>query len=144
MIKFAHIDRNNLEDILSLRVSPEQSDYVLDNAISLAQAYAQEELQPLAIYDDETPVGFLMYCIDSDDGEYWLYRLMIDERFQRRGYGERAMKMLLTIIKTDKTRRRVFLGVDIRARAAVALYKKLGFEFNAQVFGKEHIMLLTY
>jgi ribosomal protein S18 acetylase RimI-like enzyme len=40
-------------------------------------------------------VGFVMYGIDADDDNYWIYRLMIDARHQRKGYGRAAMTELL-------------------------------------------------
>jgi diamine N-acetyltransferase len=89
-------------------------------------------------------VGFLMYCIDEDDGEYWIYRLMIDKRHQSKGYGKEALIKLLEIIKQDRTHNKVFLGVHMESFSAVNLYKNLDFYFNGQVFGSEHIMRLDY
>ena len=104
----------------------------------------QSECIPLAIYDGETPVGFLMYCVDRDDGEWWIYRLMVDARFQRRGCGTAALALVLERMRADATRSRVFLGVHRQAAAAVALYERAGFRFTGQVFGAEHIMRLDW
>ena len=46
---------------------------------SLAQAFVQPECIPLALYAENKPVGFVMYALDEDDHEYWIYRLMIDK-----------------------------------------------------------------
>ncbi len=54
------------------------------------------------------------------------------------------MDQLLEIIKQDKSRNKVFLGVDIAGVASIKLYESIGFKFNGQVFGKEHIMVLEY
>lgn len=85
-----------------------------------------------------------MYCVDQDDNEYWLYRLMIDEKFQSKGYSKAAMNLLLETIQMDTTRHKMYLGVDQAGVASVKLYESLGFKFNGQVFGKEHIMMLEY
>lgn len=114
------------------------------NAVSIAQSKVQPECIPMAIYNDETPVGFLMYCIDRDDNEYWIYRLMIDKKYQSNGYGRRAMELVLDIIRKDKSKNKVYLGVDKEGIASVKLYESLGFKYNNQVFGKEHIMVLQY
>ena len=85
MVKLKEINKENFWEVIELGVKDEQKEYVLDNSISIAQAKIQPECIPMAIYDDETLVGFLMYCIDTDDGNYWIYRFMIDKKFQRMG-----------------------------------------------------------
>lgn len=144
MILLKEITRENFWDAVSLEVAPEQSDFVTSNAVSIAQSKVQPECIPLAVYDDELMVGFLMYCIDEDDGEYWIYRMMIDKDYQSKGYGKKTMQLLLDRIKEDKTRNKIFLGVHKESVAAVSLYECFGFKFNGQVFGSEHIMRLDY
>lgn len=143
-IQLLPVDRDNFWEVISLEVGVAQRDYVLNNAVSIAQAYAQRELIPLVIYDEKTPVGFLMYCIDEDGGEYWLYRLMVDEKYQGRGYAMAAMTEILQTVQKDPARRKMFLGVDRESERAVGLYHSLGFRFDGQVFGKESIMLLEW
>lgn len=144
MITLREITVKNFWDVIELKVRPDQEELVTSNAVSIGQAKVQPECIPLAIYHGDTPVGFAMYCVDRDDNEYWLYRLMIDQHFQGRGFGRAAMVQLIQRIRQDQTRHRIFLGVDIRGTAAVKLYETLGFAFNGQVFGKEHIMVLSY
>ena len=140
MISLKPVDTENFWDVIELRPTPEQEEWIVSNAISIAQAKVQPECIPLAIYHDDTPVGFCMYCIDRDDGEYWIYRLMIDAASQRRGYGRAALKLLLAWIDEDPSHSKIFLGVDPRGGAAVALYQSEGFSFTGQAFGKERIM----
>lgn len=143
-IHLKQIDTENFWDIIDLNVAKNQLDLVTSNAVSIAQSKVQPECNPLAIYENEVPVGFLMYCVDQDDNEYWLYRLMIDEKYQGKGHSKAAMNLLLDTIKSDHTRNKVYLGVDREGLASVKLYEGLGFKFNGQVFGKEHIMMLEY
>ena len=144
MVTFKKITAENYWDIVSLDVKPEQNGLVASNSVSIGQAYAQPELVPMAIYAGDTPVGFLMYCVDRDDGEYWLYRLMIDRRYQGKGYAKDALRQLIGKLKKDTTRRKVLLGVEKRGAAAVKLYESCGFRFTGQVFGKEHVMCLDF
>jgi diamine N-acetyltransferase len=144
MIKFKEITRDNFWECVSLTVMEGQSEFVTSNAVSIAQAKVQPECIPLAIYDDESMIGFLMYCIDEDDSQYWIYRMMIDEKYQSKGYGKKALDKLLEVIKADKTRSKIYLGVHKESVSAVKLYKRCGFEFDGQVFGSEHIMRLDY
>ena len=143
MITLKEITRDNFWDCVSLEVAPEQVDFVTSNAVSIAQSKVQPECIPLAVYDDNIMVGFVMYCIDEDDSEYWIYRMMIDKNYQSKGYGKKSMELLLDKIKEDKSHNKIFLGVD-KESFAVNMYKNFGFEFNGQVFGTEHIMRLDY
>lgn len=144
MITLQPVTVENFDDVLALRVAPGQEGLVASNAESIAQVYVQPECCPYVIYNGDQVVGFLMYCLDADDSEYWLYRLMIDAAHQRKGYAEAAMRCLLERIKEDPAHHILYLGVDLRGEAAPALYKKLGFQFDGRVFGKEHIMRLEY
>lgn len=144
MISLKEITVDNFWDIIDLKVADSQTDLVASNAVSIAQSKVQPECVPLAIDHNGTPVGFLMYCIDRDDGEYWLYRLMIDQRYQGNGYAKEALRRLLDIIQKDASRSCVFLGVDRNGIASVKLYERIGFQFTGQVFGKEHVMRLEY
>jgi diamine N-acetyltransferase len=89
-------------------------------------------------------VGFLMYCIDRDDGNYWIYRFMIDKNHQRRGYGKMAMELLLNEIRKDKNHNKIVLDVKLESIEAVELYKSFGFKFTGQVYGTSHVMELEY
>ncbi|UCD05409.1 MAG: GNAT family N-acetyltransferase [candidate division WOR-3 bacterium] len=144
MIEFREITKENFWECVELSVSKEQADFVTSNAISIAQSKVQPECIPLAVYDNDVMVGFLMYCIDEDDGEYWIYRMMVDEKYQSKGYGEQMLEKLLGLIKQDRTRNKIFLGVHKESINAVKLYKRFGFYFNGQVIGSEHIMRLDY
>lgn len=70
--------------------------------------------------------------------------MMIDKKYQGKGYGKKALDQVLEIIKKDSSRSKVFLGVELDSKQAIRLYKGLGFDFNGQVFGKEYIMRIDY
>jgi diamine N-acetyltransferase len=144
LVHLREIDRHNVWDCVGLKVAEHQRDFVASNVISLAQAKAQEECIPLAVYDDDTMVGFLMYCIDVDDNNYWIYRVMMGAQYQGKGYGKKALELLINKIKEDKSHDKILLGVHIESEYAVKLYKSCGFEFTGQIMDGEHIMQLNY
>lgn len=76
------IDRDNWETCIQLAVAKDQQSFVASNLYSLAQAFVWPECVPLGIFEEDTMVGFLMWAKDHRDGQYWVYRLMIDHRFQ--------------------------------------------------------------
>jgi len=135
MVSLVEIDRHNYLSILDLSVSEEQRAFVASNLYSLAQAYAQPECVPLALYAENKPVGFAMYCLDESDREYWIYRLMIDQRYQRRGYGREAMLLLIERIRCllDENHNRIFISFEPENETAKALYESLGFVPDGRV-----------
>jgi len=135
MVRLVTIDRHNYLSILDLTVNEDQRRFVASNMYSLAQAYAQPECEPLALYAENKPVGFAMYCLDRDDHEYWIYRLMIDKKFQGRGYGREAMRLLIERIRAeaDEDHRVIFISFEPDNAAAKSLYESLGFVADGRV-----------
>ncbi|MCG8423856.1 MAG: GNAT family N-acetyltransferase [Proteobacteria bacterium] len=100
-VSLRQVNRENLRAILDLRVAPEQERYVTSNAVSIAQAhFYPEEAWFRAIYAGSEPVGFAMLSLKTDKSEYFLWRFMIDRRYQRRGYGRRALELLIEHVST--------------------------------------------
>ena len=135
MLSLVEIDRHNYLSILDLSVSEEQRSFVASNTYSLAQAFVQPECVPLALYAENKPVGFAMYCIDENDREYWIYRLMIDQRHQGHGYGRAAMLLLIDRIRSemDEERHRIFISFEPENEVAKSLYESLGFVPDGRV-----------
>ena len=129
MLRLVEIDRYNYLSVLDLSVSAEQRDFVATNQYSLAQAYVQPECVPLALYAENKPVGFAMYSLDADDHQYWIYRLMIDQRYQGVGYGREAMKLLIERIRElmDDEHKRIYISFEPENEIAKSLYESLGF-----------------
>lgn len=98
MFRIEKINGKNVWEILKLRVSESQKEFVAANDVSIIEAYttitANGFAFPFGIYDSKTPVGFMMIGYDSADywedapdiarGNYSLWRLMIDENYQKK------------------------------------------------------------
>ena len=144
MLQLREIDRDNFDEVIALTVFDEQQSFVATNVFSLAQAKAYPECIPLAIYDDDSLIGFVMYGIDLDDNEYWISRLMIDKRYQRRGYGSTAMKSVLETLRLNKECQRVFLSFEPENTTAKKLYERLGFVPDGRVIDGEIVYCREY
>ena len=145
MLHLVEIDRYNYLSVLDLSVSPEQKDFVATNQYSLAQAYAQPECVPFALYAENRPVGFAMYSLDKDDHQYWIYRLMIDQRYQGVGYGREAMGLLIDRIRglSDEDHNRIYISFEPENAVAKALYESLGFVPDGRVLYGEVVYYLA-
>ena len=140
-ITFREIDQDNFDDIISLKVKK----YCASNLYSLAQAKIFPEAIPLAIYNDDKPVGFIMYGMEPrDNNEYWIGRLMIDEKYQKNGFGQRALEMIIDTIKHDKTHNKIKISTNPENKVARKLYAKLGFYETGELHGDEVLMILEY
>ena len=95
ILDLSPITKDNWEQAALLEVADEQVDFVDPNVMAIAAMQFYPWIQPRAIYDGATMVGFLTYGQDPDDGQWWLYRFMIDRRFQGAGRGREALKRLL-------------------------------------------------
>jgi RimJ/RimL family protein N-acetyltransferase len=47
-------------------------------------------------------IGFTFYGIDEDDHDYWIYLMMIDQKYQGKGYGKQAIKLVIEDIRKMK------------------------------------------
>ena len=65
-ISFRKIDKTNYEACVLLKVAEEQKHFVASNAYSLVQAAYEDNLYPLAIYNDEEMIGFILYDYDDE------------------------------------------------------------------------------
>ena len=144
MIKLREINRDNFHSVLELSVFDEQNDFVASNCYSLAQAKAQPECVPLAVCNDDELVGFVMYCLDYDDNEYWIYRIMIDKKHQKKGYGKLAMLRVLERLQQDDEHSKVYLSFKPENAGAENLYESLGFTPTGEIFDGEIVYCLNY
>src|SRR6187549_3498946 len=93
------LTEENRPALEALRVAASQRAFVSSVTDSLAEAERYADANPLVfgLYDRETPVGFVMIANEVDDPDYishFVWKLLIDERFQRRGYGTAALDLV--------------------------------------------------
>lgn len=128
MIRLEDIDAGNWR--IPFRVSKEQEQYVANTTTILARAYAyrNDRSQALLIYEDDTPVGMVLYHDEDSLDAYIFSEILIDERFQGKGYGTTATKLVLDRMKEDGRYHKVVLCYIEGNDAAKKLYESFGFE----------------
>lgn len=127
---------------LALAPRPEQKAFVASNAYSLAQAAGNPACVPMLILTAGKPVGFAMYALDAEDDNYWIYRFMIDGRFQGRGYGKAALALLVETIFQEPGCARILLDVKPENHVARRLYAQAGFVYAGFEIDGEEVMVL--
>jgi len=135
-ITLREVTAENVNAILSLSVKEHQKQLVASNAVSIAQAHFRPEAWFRAIYADDTAVGFVM-LYDSHLGTqppphdyYEVWRFMIDARYQGKGFGRRAMELVIAHVKTRPNAKFLFLGHRREPGNAGGFYQKFGFEYT--------------
>ena len=83
-----------------LRVAPGQERFVSSVAESLRAAAEYPDARALywVIHDEDTPVGFVMIADEVGRTEYtphYLWKLLIDERYQRKGIGTATLDLIV-------------------------------------------------
>lgn len=132
-IELREIDQKNLDAVLRLDIKPEQAGFVASNAKSIAQSKYYPGFIPLAVYNDEIPVGFVMYGSDDTDNTMWIIRMMIDKKFQGNGFGREAMTKILEHITSRNNCSEIFLSFEPENHIARKLYESFGFEDTGRI-----------
>jgi len=142
-ISLRDITKDNLREILRLKVAAEQERFVAPNSVSIAQAYFDREVAWFrAIYAGETPVGFVMLHDEPAERKYYLWRFMIDQRYQRRGYGSRALNQVIEHVRRRPGAHEILTSVVPGEGCPGAFYEKLGFAYTGELDEGEHMMRL--
>lgn len=126
-INFKEIDKSNYNSCINLKVADHQKDYVASNAISLVQAFYEDELYPIGIYNDEEMVGFILYDYDKELEGWSFSRFMIDINHQNKGYGSKALEKFLEFFHNKYEEENLYTSVEIDNKVAMKLYEKYGF-----------------
>ena len=129
MVQLKPVTSDNLDEVLALKVKESQAGYVSTAAESLAQAYVYSETAfPFAVYSGQDIVGFIMMGYYEAKGYYTLWKLLIDERYQHRGYGRKALELGIAFLKEKFGAGEVYTGVIPGNNAAKSLYLSVGFQ----------------
>ncbi|MFJ7554711.1 GNAT family N-acetyltransferase [Bacillus thuringiensis] len=123
------IDKNNWEEAIRLSVKKEQQTFIASNLYSIAEVQFLDNFYVRGIYLDNEMIGFTMFGIDPDDNNYWIYRLMIDEKFQGKGIGKQAIYLVIEEIRRNNSANisLIMIGYDSENLTAKFVYQKAGF-----------------
>src|SRR6266508_2227173 len=107
------VTKDNWNALIKLKVRDEEKSFVASNLYSIAESqFGYDEpngggdwdMHPYGIYEDASPVGFLMYGYNFSYANFqaFIMRLMVDENQQGRGYGKFGMEKMLEMFRQDE------------------------------------------
>ena len=140
------VTKENWEALINLKVRDDQKNFVASNLYSIAQAQFGDEFEghwdlfAYGIYDDDdTPVGFLMYGFNfaHPSQQAYIQRLMVDEKFQGKGYGRFGMEKMLEIFRADERVNVASISYEPGNDVARKLYASMGFVETGRIVEDE-------
>lgn len=137
VVSLREVTADTVRTICRLEVSEEQKNFVASNAVSIAQAYFEPKAWFRAIYADETPVGFMMLYDDPDEPEYFLWRYMIDRRFQKMGFGRRGLDLLVEYVRNRPAAHELRVSCHPGEDGPEPFYRKYGFALTGRMLEEE-------
>jgi diamine N-acetyltransferase len=140
-VSLREITKETLRDVTRLKVSPDQERFVATNAESIAEAYFSQDIAWFrATYVDDTPVGFVMLEDNASEESYYLWRFMIDARYQRSGIGQRALELVFEYVKTRPGAKALTTSCVPGEGSPGPFYEKMGFIYTGEEDEGELVM----
>ncbi|MGL1891635.1 MAG: GNAT family N-acetyltransferase [Spirochaetaceae bacterium] len=156
MIRFEKITLDNYRECIKLDPGVAGSKFVAPNVNSLAIAYVAKDNNvckpmPYAIYNDDVMVGFILMSLinkdldnDVKEDTYDIWRFMIDQKFQGKGYGRESLIKAIELIRSfpQGPANTLVLSYDPDNKVGSSLYESVGFKATGEVSEGEICMVL--
>lgn len=139
-VTLREITNENFIECIRLNVAEDQKDFVATNVFSLAEAKADGVSNPFAIYAEDEMVGFIMYDFEPEESRGYISRLMLDARFQGKGYGRAAMRKVIDRLKQIPECKEIQTSYVPANAVAKHLYEDLGFRQTGEEIDGETIV----
>ncbi|HEW3780830.1 TPA: GNAT family N-acetyltransferase [Streptococcus pneumoniae] len=150
-IELRDVTMENYFDVLNLDVKEYQKQFIATNAISLAEVYVYTKngdfVAPLAVYDNDVIIGFVMIAYDKkiviSSGNYLLFRFMIDKNFQNQGYFKPIMDKVLDYVRTAPAglSNKLWLSYEPENEQARFCYLSYGFKETGEISENEVVAI---
>lgn len=129
MVELREITAENYEAVLALRVAEHQKAFVPTVTEALAQAWVYRDTAfPFAVYAGDEAVGFIMLGYYAEKDQYTVWKFLIDEKHQKRGYGKQALGLAVDWLRSRFHVQEIYLGCAHENHAAEKLYASVGFQ----------------
>jgi diamine N-acetyltransferase len=144
------ITATNRGEAEALRVTPAQEQFVASVAESLVEAAETPGACPWfrVAYDGELPVAFVMLSdgIPAERSEYlgpyFLWRLLVDARYQRRGYGRAVLDLVVDYVRSRPGAERLLVSHIAGDGGPLGFYMNYGFTPTGATFDDEAVLEL--
>jgi diamine N-acetyltransferase len=148
-VHLREITDENRDAVRALRVRPDQERFVASVARSFEHAATTPQAEPWyrAVYSGDEPVGFVMLSWNVPPGRpgilgpYFLWRLLIDEHHQGRGFGRATVGLIVDLIRADGATELLTSHVPGEG-GPLPFYQRLGFQLTGAIEDGEPVLRL--
>lgn len=120
------VNGKNIWDVLDIEILPEQLDFIPECSRCVAAMLAMK--QPVyVLMDHGMPIGMAALTVKPKQKEFLVAFLMVDHRYQHRGYGRILLTKAVEILK-EAGAKELEIGVNRFNEPAHRLYRSVGFE----------------
>ena len=148
VVTLREITDGNRDAIAALRVAREQERFVgsVCDALADAAEYAHAKPWYRAVYTGDEPVGFVMLSWNVEPqppniiGPWFLWKIIIDERYQGRGYGAETVRQVAALVRTEGATELLTSYVPEPGGPA-GFYRRLGFVPTGELDGSGEVIV---
>jgi diamine N-acetyltransferase len=126
-MELREVTADNWRAVVRIEPRGDQRRFVANVSYYLNLCHYGGVWQPVAIYQDDEPIGFAMWGYDAEDDSYWIGGLVIDAMHQGKGLGRMAMEALLDHLARQPGYREAALSYEPENTVARQLYASMGF-----------------
>jgi diamine N-acetyltransferase len=149
-VRLLEITDANRAAVEAVRILPGQEEYGDTVVEALEEAARSPENRPWwrAVYVGDTPVGFVMLSLDAPPGDerspfrFFLWKLLIDARFQRRGYGTATIDAVVDLLRDYPGADALFTSAVSGPASPASFYEHYGFVRTGEIFDDEIVLRL--
>ncbi|NQP59101.1 GNAT family N-acetyltransferase [Streptococcus suis] len=131
MIRLELVNKDNFDQVLDLEVAPKDQRRVASVEYSLAQAWLyrdSEVLFPYAVKSGQLTVGFLLLSYQPMENSYYIWRLIIDQKYQNQGFGKEVIRQVLQRARDNQQCHKVTVNYVIGNHKMRYILEKFGFQ----------------
>lgn len=130
MLRLTDVTEDNWIEVASLSVFENQRKYLAPPIGILARGYVYRNCNAkiFVVADVEAIVGLALVREFTDEPlGYELQQFMIDQKYQGKGYGSEALRLILNELRKENHFDHVEVCVNKEDTVAIHVYEKLGF-----------------
>lgn len=146
-MKLDDITKENWEKVIFLTTNADNrhtlgEEFVASNAYSILESFYEGQWIIKSIVHEGELIGFTMYGLCEERNFYELCRLMIDRKYQGKGYGTQALSLIAEEMKKQFGCNEIYLSTDPENARGKHIYEKFGFVNTGEVWDDEELYVL--
>lgn len=137
IVRLERVTRDNWRQVIMLDIADDQRRFLQTPSVlyGVAEIQFHPTYTAYAICAEDTIVGFVTYgYLPEDRTKWWIPLILIDRRYQGKGYGRAALQAIIRNIQQAAPEcHEIALNYKLDNSVAERLYLSLGFEKTNEI-----------